>query len=114
MHEVLAARWFAELHQLSRGRPDRGARLRPGGDRGGGGAAQVWVYLPAWRWCLFAAWAAPVGYTTRVAMHGVVLLIESRSLARHAALYYVVAIRVGTPPDIGNRRVIKVIINSPF
>lgn len=74
----------------------------------------MWVYLPAWRWCLFAAWAAPVGYTTRVAMHGVVLLIESRSLARHAALYYVVAIRVGTPPDIGNRRVIKVIINSPF
>ncbi len=56
--------------------------------------AQVWVYLPAWRWCVFAAAVAPVGYATRIAMHGAVLLIESRSLANHAALYYLVAIRV--------------------
>eukprot|EP00208_Stichococcus_sp_RCC1054_P005886 CAMPEP_0206144266 /NCGR_PEP_ID=MMETSP1473-20131121/23556_1 /ASSEMBLY_ACC=CAM_ASM_001109 /TAXON_ID=1461547 /ORGANISM="Stichococcus sp, Strain RCC1054" /LENGTH=1146 /DNA_ID=CAMNT_0053540037 /DNA_START=541 /DNA_END=3978 /DNA_ORIENTATION=- len=52
----------------------------------------MWMYLPAWRWCVFAATLLPMVYITRIAMHAAVLLLESRSLANHAAVYYAVAI----------------------
>jgi len=60
---------------------------------------QLWVYLPAWRWCVFGAGIAPMWYASAVVMRGLVLLVESRWLAAHQALYYIVSIRVRFGPS---------------
>lgn len=56
---------------------------------------QTLLYLPAWRWCLFAAGIGPLWYATAGVMRGVVLLVESRWLDTYQAAYYLVSIRVG-------------------
>ena len=57
---------------------------------------QTLLYLPAWRWCLFAAGIGPLWYATAGLMRGVVLLVESRWLDTYQAAYYLVSIRVST------------------
>ena len=59
---------------------------------------QTLFYLPAWRWCLFAAGIGPLWYATAGVMRGVVLLVESRWLDTYQAAYYLVSIRVRTFP----------------
>lgn len=59
---------------------------------------QYALYFDAWRWCIFFALFVPIYWLSRLIMHVLVLIVEARLFSNAKILYFMISVRVRSPP----------------